>query len=180
MSSNAVVINLTVHPVHKCNVSFSTEGQFRRRITEFMDSPSRDRTILVIQSELVNETRSLNLVECARYIIQDVVGRSSRECFQICLVLHIPRVAGGFFTGLSVAPWASAHIDELRSSPHTFIDVAKIRGSTVGEILAPDSGLVNLERMIVDCVPEAASHLIRDANQCCLEISRRVLDISRW
>ena len=35
-----------------------------------MDSPARDRTILVIQSELVNETRSLNLVECARFIIQ--------------------------------------------------------------------------------------------------------------
>ena len=94
-------------------------------------------------------------------------------------MLHIPRIAGGFFTGLSVAPWASTHIDELRSSPHTFIDVAQIRGNTIGEILA-DSGLVNLEGMIVDCIPEAASHLIRDANQCCLEISRRVLDISRW
>ena len=72
----------------------------------------------------------------------------------------------------------STHIDELRSSPHTFIDVAQIRGNTIGEILA-DSGLVNLEGMIVDCIPEAASHLVRDANQCCLEISRRLLDISR-
>ena len=99
-------------------------------------------------------------------IAQDVAGRIKREgFFQVCLVLHIPRVAGGFFTGLSLAPWASAHIDELRSSPHTFIDVAEIRGKTIGEILA-DSGLVNLERMIVDCIPEAASHLVRENDAC--------------
>ena len=101
-----------------------------------------------------------------KLIAQDVAGRIKREgFFQVCLVLHIPRVAGGFFTGLSLAPWASAHIDELRSSPHTFIDVAEIRGKTIGEILA-DSGLVNLERMIVDCIPEAASHLVRENDAC--------------
>ena len=69
----------------------STEGQFRRRITEFMDSPSSGRTILVIQSELVNETRSLNLVECARFIIQGCsfgralpfVGQDFRICYPL-------------------------------------------------------------------------------------------------
>ena len=108
----------------------------------------------VNKAEVVNDPSSLNLVECARYIIQDVVGKSRTSGFQIVLVLHIPRVAGGFFTGLSNSQWVCGFVDELRSSPYTYIHVAKIKGKTVGEILS-DKDLVDLGAMIVDCLPHA-------------------------
>ena len=66
----------------------------------------------------------------------------------------------------------SSGISNQNSSKKIYSIASDPRGKTIGEILA-DSGLVNLERMIVDCIPEAASHLVRDDIQCCRDNSHQ-------
>ena len=115
-----------------------------------------DREFLFIQSEISsNQTRSLSLIECARYAVQDII-KANHDNVVIVFIVQVPRVAGGCFTGLSVNPWISVHIDELRSDHYYHQkDAAELLNETILSVF--EKGLVKLQRLIVDCLPKATS-----------------------
>lgn len=140
---------------------FDTEEQFGKTVQKFLDEcRDNDKHILFIQSEVSNHGETLNLVECARYVVQDLVRKYSNKTFLIVFLLHIPRVAGGCFTGLSVNPWISYHIDELRkktSTQHGY-DIAKLKNKSVADVF--ENEYVKLDDLIKECLPKAASQVI--------------------
>ncbi|CAG0886586.1 unnamed protein product [Cyprideis torosa] len=141
---------------------FDTEEQFTKRLRSFLDENGKqgrnEKQYLFVQVEIA-EVDSLNLTECARYVVQDAIKAYQRgddhNSFVIVFILQVPRVAGGCFTGLSVHPWVSCHIDELRSCMVHFADIAQLESETVPQLFR--KGLMGLERLIVECLPKAAS-----------------------
>ena len=71
-------------------------------------------------------------------------------------VLHINRVRGGCFNGLSVHPWQSFHVDELRQgSEMSKVPLDKLKGTSLAEVL--EQGLLPVDQMIAQALPQAAS-----------------------
>ncbi len=145
-------------------LQFDTEEQFAKRVRGFLETSTRrrQREMLFIQSEVgLNENQ--NLVECDRYVVQDLIRKHQGHNFVIVFVLHVPRVAGGCFNGLSVHPWTSCHIDELRKLDSHSLDVSKLRNETISD--AFEKGIVPLEEMIMECLPKAASQVSDEDSQ---------------
>ena len=102
---------------------FKTEEEFRKKAGAFFEgvkSPNQlSRKILIAQIEAGTSTAG-NLVECAKYYLQEMVNTTDRNSqFDVFLVVQVPRIAGGCYAGYPGEPWTSVHIDELRSPENT-------------------------------------------------------------
>ncbi len=139
-------------------VQFNTENQFSKGVEDFLDGGA---DMLLIQSEIFLDDRQ-NLVECARYNVSELIKKHKTRK-TIVFVLHVPRVAGGCFNGLCVHPWISVHIDELRRSEDHNIDVFRLKDQSVPEVL--EQNLVNFEKLLIECLPKAASSVKQGDNR---------------
>ena len=95
-----------------------------------------------------------NLVECAKYMVQGMAKKwNDKTSFNLLLVIHLPRVAGGCHSGYPGSPWRSVHLDELRSLQREIpmrIDMLKNR--SIFEILKleaeEDLGVLSFEKLV--------------------------------
>ena len=146
---------------------FDTEEQFAKRVKGFFEELQRrpKQRMLFIQAEVsFSASETINLIECSRYLILDVMRAYDVEAldFKIVFLLHIPRVTGGCFNGLSVRPWISCHIDELRKSEANFDDLSRFKNLTIAELF--ETGVIRVDRLVIDCLPKAASLVASDRN----------------
>ena len=138
----------------------NTEEQFSKRIRIFLemcrDSDDDTRKILIVQGQVNPETPH-SLVECARYAILNQVQQHQEMTrpSSIILVLQVPRIYGGFFSGFPGAQWKALHIDELCGDPNGF-NVADWSNNTLYQVLESDKN-INIRHLIADCIPKAAS-----------------------
>ncbi len=144
-------------------LQFDTEEQFTKRLQRLMDSKrASSKGLIIIQSEMGQE-ESQNLVECARYIVQDVLRKQETRNCRIVFILHIPRVSGGCFNGLCAQPWASCHIDELRKNDGHYVDIPRLKKKSIAEVF--QEGLVPLDKMITESLAKAASMVEGSSSQ---------------
>ena len=102
-------------------------------------------------------------------MIQGMAQKWSGETnFNLLLVVHLPRVAGGCYYGYPGRPWKSVHIDELRSLQEEIpmrIDLLKDR--SIYEILKAEvedeMGVLSLDKLVECVIPKAAS-MIKGTN----------------
>ena len=137
----------------------NTEEQFSKRIRIFLEmcQDSDDfHKILIVQGQVNPETPH-SLVECTRYAILNQVQQHKEMSspYSIILVLQVPRIYGGFFSGFPGAQWKALHIDELSGNPNG-INVAGWNNKTLMEVLQSDEK-INIRHLIADCIPKAAS-----------------------
>jgi hypothetical protein len=102
----------------------NTEEQFSNKVHFFLESclNSGIQKILIVQG-LVNPDTNQSLIECARYAILNQVqlfaDKIPSASFCIVLVLQVPRICGGFFSGFPGTRWKALHIDELCGDPNS-------------------------------------------------------------
>ena len=135
----------------------NTEEQFTERIRIFLEMShhSSSHKVLIVQGQ-VNPETSHSLVECTRYsILNQVQQHKGAKRFCIMLVLQVPRVCGGFFSGFPGMQWKALHIDELCGDPNN-MTVAKWNNRTLYQVLESDKR-INLKQLISECIPKAAS-----------------------
>jgi hypothetical protein len=136
----------------------NTEEQFTERIHTFLDICKISSTpkVLIVQGQ-INPDTPHSLVECTRYSILNQVLQHKDISNQFCiiLVLQVPRVYGGFFTGFPGMQWKALHIDELCGDPNN-MRVDKWSNKTLNQVLESEEKS-NLRQLIAECVPKAAS-----------------------
>ena len=135
----------------------NTEEQFTERIRIFLEMSQHSRThkVLIVQGQVNPETPH-SLVECTRYsILNQVQQHKGAKRFCIMLVLQVPRICGGFFSGFPGMQWKALHIDELCGDPNN-MTVAKWNNRTLYQVLESDKR-INLKQLISECIPKAAS-----------------------
>jgi hypothetical protein len=104
---------------------------------------------------------------------------NSRASFDLLLVIHLPRVAGGCYSGYPGSPWQSVHIDELRSLQQEMpmrMDLLKNR--SIYEILKSEVddeiGVVSFDKLTESVIPKAAS-MIKGEN-----LARQITRIDKF
>jgi hypothetical protein len=136
----------------------NTEEQFTEKIRTFLDSCqfSGSKKVLIVQGQINPETPH-SLVECTRYSILNQVQqhKNSTENFCIILVLQVPRVCGGFFSGFPGTQWKALHIDELLGDPNS-MTISSWNNQTLHQALASDRN-INFKQLISECIPKGAS-----------------------
>ena len=133
---------------------FNTEDQFSKCVSDFLASCRKnpeEKHLLFIQSEVSTQGDTARLLECARFNVQRLVSEGVCGVFKIIFLLRIPRVAGGCFNGLSVDPWYSCHIDDLRGTS----GIGNIKNETITSIFG--KGLVSLDGILREDLPKAVS-----------------------
>ena len=153
-----------VDGVHVLNLhQVNSEEQFSRRISAFLslcqNSPMQKK-VLVIQAQITSDPSSRSKVDCAKFSIlnqiqQQLQANDEPATFCIALVLQVPRVRGGIFSGFPGKQWLALHIDELAGDPHSLVSPDWI-GRSLHEILdQPDRTL--MKALFPECVVKAAS-----------------------
>jgi hypothetical protein len=135
----------------------NTEEQFSKRVANFLDDcqSSAQKKVLIIQTQ-VNPNTANSLVECTRYSILNQVQLKKSSSFSIILVLQVPRIMGGFFSGFPGIQWKAVHIDELCGDPNN-IQLAEWNNKTLYSVLENDEENKILRQLILECIPQAAS-----------------------
>ncbi len=134
-------------------LQFDTEEQFGKQVSSFVQA-SKGK-LLIVQTEVQTKIQQ-NLVECARHVVRDRIRKSCRaKQFLVVFVLHIPRVVGGYFKGLSAYPWFCGHVDELRKSQELTFSIPHLNGKTI--VAAFEENHVDLCGLIMSCLPKAIS-----------------------
>ena len=135
----------------------NTEEQFSKKISDFLDAcqNSTRRKVLIVQTQF-NRNTANSLVECTRYSILNQVQHKKSSLFCIILVLQVPRIMGGFFSGFPGIQWKALHIDELCGDPNN-IQLADWNNKTLHNILENDGESKVLRQLIIECIPQAAS-----------------------
>ena len=94
----------------------NTEEQFSKSVCKMRRT---QRRFLIVQAQ-VNPEMPNSLIECTRYLILNQ-GEQHKETmsslFCIILLLQVPRILGGFFSGFPGYQWKALHIDELCGDP---------------------------------------------------------------
>ena len=110
------VPNRNIHLLHASQ--FRTEKEFSTRVDYFFASARKKLTesnILIVQVELLS-SHDAKMVDCIKFILQD---RSTMNAdlynFKICMLIQLPRIAGGCLNGFPCHPWKSYHLDQLSS-----------------------------------------------------------------
>ena len=160
----------------------NTEEQFTEKIRTFLDScqSSNSKKVLIVQGQINPETPH-SLVECTRYSILNQVQQHKNSSGKYCiiLVLQVPRVCGGFFSGFPGTQWKALHIDELLGDPNS-MTISSWNGQTLHQALSSDKNL-NFEKLISECIPKGASlaykseDLLSSRIVQCIETLRRNL-----
>ncbi len=169
--------DIVILPLQQIN----TEEQFSKRINAFLEHCQDSRQILIVQSHINKDTPN-SLVECARYsIMNQVLQYQGARSFCIVLVLQVPRVHGGFFSGFPGTPWKALHIDELCGNPSN-INMADWNNKSLHEVLEGDEKEV-LKKIIADCIPRSASLAYKNGDALtssrivhCIEVLKNCLD----
>lgn len=142
----------------------NTEEQFTDKVRTFLEycESSSQNKIMIVQGQINPET-SHSLVECVRYsILNQVQQHKDVESFCIILVLQVPRICGGFFSGFPGNQWKALHIDELCGDPNS-MSFSKWNGLTLHEALSSDDNL-DFKQLILECLPKAASLAYKNAD----------------
>ena len=137
----------------------NTEEQFSKSVRKFLHFTNEGHTkkILIVQAQVNPETPN-SLVECTRYSILNQVQQHRETMsspFCIILLLQVPRVLGGFFSGFPGNQWKALHIDELCGDPNK-MTVAEWNNKTLHTVLESGDHLL-LKQLISECIPKAAS-----------------------
>ena len=150
-----------IDEVHVLNLhQINSEEQFSRRLSAFLSlcQSGRGQMVLIIQAQITSDVQSRNKVECAKFsILNQIQQLQTNEVspFCIALVLQVPRVRGGIFSGFPGKQWLALHIDELMGDPHHLVAPDWL-GRTLHEILdQPDQKL--LKAIFPECIVKAAS-----------------------
>ena len=161
----------------------NTEEQFTERICTFLEicRKSCAPQVLIVQGQ-INPDTPHSFVECTRYSILNQVlqHKDISNPFCIILVLQVPRVYGGFFTGFPGMQWKALHIDELCGDPNN-MRVDKWSNKTLHQVLESEDKS-NLRQLIAECIPKAASQayksdvLSSERVTNCIEIIRILLE----
>ena len=154
----------------------NTEEQFSKRIAAFLDlcQNSTQQKVLIVQTQ-VNPNTANSLVECTRYSILNQVQLKKSSLFCIILVLQVPRIMGGFFSGFPGIQWKALHIDELCGDPNT-MQLSEWNNNTLHNVLENDKERNVLRQLISECYPKATSlacenkHLASSRIMICLEV----------
>nr|XP_022293483.1 E3 ubiquitin-protein ligase rnf213-alpha-like isoform X1 [Crassostrea virginica] len=121
--------------------SFDTEQQFCRQVKQSFERDLAADSLLIVQCDSGNENASL--VACAQYCVldqqQQVADRRTGKT-HIVFIIHLPRVAGGGFTGFQCGRWHSAHIDDLRPDSDKMPSILEMRNKSVGTLLEKATG----------------------------------------
>eukprot|EP00105_Crassostrea_gigas_P007930 XP_011422347.1 PREDICTED: E3 ubiquitin-protein ligase rnf213-alpha isoform X2 [Crassostrea gigas] len=121
--------------------SFDTEQQFCRQVKQSFERELEEESLLIVQCDSGNENASL--VACAQYCVldqlQQVADRKIGKT-HIVFIIHLPRVAGGGFTGFQCGLWHSVHIDDLRPDSDKMPSVMEMRNKSVGTLLENATG----------------------------------------
>ncbi len=131
----------------------STEDQFVKKIKTFLSSDRH--TMLLIQTE-ASIQGSQNLIDCVRYNIQEQVSKME-SAKVVVLILYVPKVAGGCFTGFCVHPWFSCHVDELQRNSKIG-DIYQMKNKPVHDVLR-EQNLVDFDELLTECLPLAACNI---------------------
>ena len=160
----------------------NTEEQFTERIRTFLEICKISNTpkVLIVQGQ-INPDTPHSLVECTRYSILNQVlqHKEMTNPFCIILVLQVPRVYGGFFTGFPGMQWKALHIDELCGDPNN-MKVDKWSNKTLHQVLESEEKS-NLRQLIAECVSKAASLAYKSDDLSsgritnCIEIIRKFI-----
>lgn len=151
----------SVDDVHVLNLhQVNSEEQFSRRISAFLSLCQADhrQKVLIIQAQISSDPTSRNKVECVKFSILNHIQQleaNEDSVFCIALVLQVPRVRGGIFSGFPGKQWLAVHVDELGGDPLNLVSADWI-GRTLDDILdQPDRKLLNA--LFPECVVKAAS-----------------------
>ncbi|XP_062573630.1 E3 ubiquitin-protein ligase rnf213-alpha-like, partial [Saccostrea cucullata] len=121
--------------------SFDTEQQFCRQIKQSFERDLSAESLLIVQCDSGNENASL--VACAQYSVLDQLQQLEDEKTgktHIVFIIHLPRVAGGGFTGFQCGLWHSVHIDDLRPDDDKMPSFLELRNKSVGTLLESAAG----------------------------------------
>ncbi|XP_069130639.1 E3 ubiquitin-protein ligase rnf213-alpha-like isoform X2 [Argopecten irradians] len=143
--------------------AFETDQEFCKKIREFISSrefePETKQKVLILQCD--SGDQNSNLIACARHRIQDVIQDPTiHKEFTICvlLVIQLPNVKGGCFTGFQSGQWMSVHIDDINQETRRR-DLRRICQMTYTELLqkSTDSGqqqqtTIDIPQVLKNCV----------------------------
>ncbi|XP_071172243.1 E3 ubiquitin-protein ligase RNF213-like [Mytilus edulis] len=117
--------------------SFDTEQQFRSQIRSFFQHTNTAGLLLIVQCDSGDENDKL--IACARYTIkgelQQVSERTSN--IHVVLLIQVPGIACGRFTGFQCGAWHSVHIDDVHPVDDDIPTVAEMHIQSVGDLLYP-------------------------------------------
>lgn len=77
------------------------------------------------------------------------------ERFCIILVLQVPKICGGFFSGFPGNQWKALHIDELCGDPNN-MSWPDWTGKTLHQALSNDENM-DFKQLILESLPKAAT-----------------------
>ena len=135
----------------------NTEEQFTDKVRSFLEfcQSSSTEKVLIVQGQ-VNPDTPHSLVECARYSIMNQVQKhKDLERFCIILVLQVPRICGGFFSGFPGNQWKALHIDELCGDPNN-MSWTDWTGQTLHQALSTDEDM-DFKQLLLESLPRAAT-----------------------
>ncbi|XP_063441660.1 E3 ubiquitin-protein ligase rnf213-alpha-like [Mytilus trossulus] len=126
LRKNIVLLNLQ---------SFDTEQQFSRQIKSFLDQTTSDDMLLIIQCDSGDQNG--DLIACARNTLQDELQQIHDRVahIHVVLLIQLPGIAGGCFTGFQCGLWHSVHIDDIHTAPKDIPSVAEMSGKSVSALL---------------------------------------------
>ncbi|CAG2252471.1 RNF213 [Mytilus edulis] len=126
LRKNIVLLNLQ---------SFDTEQQFSRQIKSFLDQATSDDMLLIIQCDSGDQNG--DLIACARNTLQDELQQIHHRVahIHVVLLIQLPGIAGGCFTGFQCGLWHSVHIDDIHPAPEDIPSVAEMSGKSVSALL---------------------------------------------
>ncbi|XP_052062754.1 E3 ubiquitin-protein ligase rnf213-alpha-like isoform X2 [Mytilus californianus] len=138
LRKNIVLLNLQ---------SFDTEQQFSRQIKSFLDQTTSDDMLLIIQCDSGDQNG--DLIACARNTLQDELQQIHHRVsnIHVVLLIQLPGIAGGCFTGFQCGLWHSVHIDDIHPAPQDIPSVAEMSGKSVSALLdvTKDQSEVDME-----------------------------------
>ncbi len=153
----AATVDVAILPLQQ----MATQAQFDKEVAKFLDKTADEpgkRRVLLVQAQVLTKDQ-VSLVDCARYCITNAMQAhqpvDGQAPYAIGVVLQVPRVRGGWFSGFPGHPWISLHIDELRPNKHR-LELADIENKTLSQILSLED-FVDLDNLIRDSIPKAVS-----------------------
>ncbi|XP_053396017.1 E3 ubiquitin-protein ligase rnf213-alpha-like [Mercenaria mercenaria] len=116
--------------------SFDTEQQFTTKIRQHMKITGDSAKLIVIQCD--SGDVNANLIACARYCVMDEFEKLRDEMTEpvhVVLIVQLPKVSGGCFTGFQCGKWHSAHIDDLQPEDMHIPSLEEMHGKSVGMLI---------------------------------------------
>ncbi|CAG2212297.1 RNF213 [Mytilus edulis] len=103
----------------------------------FFQQANTSDILLIVQCDSGDD--SDNLLACARYTIQGELQHANDKtsAIHVVLLIQLPGIASGRFTGFQCGLWRSIHIDDIHSEDENIPSVAEMYAHSVGGLLKP-------------------------------------------